>query len=124
VLMLQRTLEDIRDDLHVAMTVRAETLARRHAVLVNHAQRAKAHEPRVVIISKRKGVIGIEPTMIAMAPLVGFANVKHNGTRSLLCGSRRSRWFSRPLIMHDRARAPLSRGTCAAFPASLTVGTP
>jgi len=42
--VLERAVDDIGEDLHVAMAVRAEALAARHAVLVDDAQRASAKE--------------------------------------------------------------------------------
>ena len=43
VLVLERAVEHVGDDLHVAVAVRAEAGARLHAVFVDHAQRAEAH---------------------------------------------------------------------------------
>src|ERR1700690_1267299 len=43
ILVRQRALEHVADDLHGTMALRAEALAGLHAVLVDHAQRAEAH---------------------------------------------------------------------------------
>ena len=92
--MAKLSLENIRDDLHVAMAMRAETAAGLDAVVVNHAQRAEAHEVRVMKLIEGKRVTGVEPAIIAptaffaaaiigenpeafelrMAPLSSFAN--------------------------------------------------
>ena len=48
ILVSQRPVEHVTDDLHVAVTVGAEALSRLHAVLVDDAQRAPSHVPRVV----------------------------------------------------------------------------
>jgi hypothetical protein len=57
VLVLQRAFEHVAEDLHVAMRMRAETLAGRNAVIVDDTQRAETHVRRVVIIGKGKGVM-------------------------------------------------------------------
>src|SRR5581483_11340899 len=47
--MLQRTLEHIGDDFHVAVRMRGKASAGSNAVFDDYPQRAKAHEARVVI---------------------------------------------------------------------------
>src|SRR5690348_6716353 len=59
--MRDRAVEDVGDDLHVAMRVRREALTRRHAVVVDHAQRAKAHVVRVAVFAEGKRVPAVEP---------------------------------------------------------------
>ena len=54
VLVPQFAGEHVGDDLHVAVAVRAETGARRDAVLVDDAQVADAHVARVVIVGRTK----------------------------------------------------------------------
>jgi GNAT superfamily N-acetyltransferase len=75
--MLDGTLEDVRDNLHVAMRVGSETLAGLHSVFVDHPQGPKARVGRVVIVGKRKSMAGIEPSVVGPAPLIGTANREH-----------------------------------------------
>src|SRR5262245_61607747 len=75
--MLEPALEHVRDDLHVAMRMPPETLAGRHAILVDHAQRAEPHVLRIVVIRERKRVPAVEPAMLCMPALSRFANRDH-----------------------------------------------
>ena len=50
ILVFQRAAQDIGDDFHVAVRMRAETATARNGVVVDHAQRAESHVVRVVII--------------------------------------------------------------------------
>ena len=52
VLVFQGTREHVRDDFHVAVSVRAKPFAGSDAVFVDHPQRAKAHLRRIVIIGE------------------------------------------------------------------------
>src|SRR5262245_15540316 len=69
VFVLQGTLQDVREDFHVAVGVRAESSARLHTVLVYHAQRAEPHMPGVVVVGKRKRMIALQPAVPGMATL-------------------------------------------------------
>jgi len=73
VLVLERAFEDIGDDFHVAVRMRRETFARRHTILVDDAQRGKAHVPRVVIIGEGKRMPGVEPAVIGVAAVLSLA---------------------------------------------------
>src|SRR5437868_9164359 len=53
ILVLDGALEDVGDDLHVAMRVRREALAAGDAVLVDDAQGSKTHVVAVVIFAER-----------------------------------------------------------------------
>ena len=59
VLVCERPVEDIGDDLHVPMAVHPEPLARLHPVVVDDPQRTKAHVGGVVVIAKGKRVVGV-----------------------------------------------------------------
>jgi hypothetical protein len=48
----------------------AETLAGLNAVFVHHPQRAKSHLPRVAVRGEGKRVVGIEPAVIGVTPVV------------------------------------------------------
>jgi hypothetical protein len=75
--MTQRALQDVADDLHVAVAVGAEARAGLHPVLVDHAQRAETHVLRVVIIGEGEAVVGVEPAVIGMAPVGAAAQFGH-----------------------------------------------
>ncbi|MNO00548.1 hypothetical protein D3C81_2204630 [compost metagenome] len=77
--MRNRAVQHIGDDLHVTVAVRAETAAGGDAVVVDHAQRAKAHVSGIVVVGEGKGVKGIEPAMVGVTPFGGAANRKHCG---------------------------------------------
>jgi hypothetical protein len=59
------------------MTMHPEALAGLHAVVVDDPQGAKAHVVGVVVIAKRKGVVGVEPAVVEVAALAGFAYMDH-----------------------------------------------
>ena len=71
VLVLERALEHVGDDLHVAVRVGAEALPGRDAVLVDHAQRAEAHVRGVVVVGERERVERAQPAVVGMAALAG-----------------------------------------------------
>jgi hypothetical protein len=81
--MLQRALDDVGDDFHVAMRVHAKALAGSNEVLVDDAQRLEMRVARIMIIRKAEGVIGIQPTVIGVAAFTGFSNINHNLILSL-----------------------------------------
>ncbi|MCY1365470.1 hypothetical protein D9M69_523160 [compost metagenome] len=79
VLVRDRAVQHVRDDLHVAVSVRPEAAAGGDAVVVDHAQRAEAHVSRVVVVGEGKGVKRIEPAMVGVASFGSAANCKHCG---------------------------------------------
>jgi len=79
----QRALQNIGEDLHIAMPVPSKPSARGDAILINHKQAPEAHELWVIIIGKRKRVVRVEPAMVGMAPLVTSANLYHLSFPSL-----------------------------------------
>ncbi len=84
VLVREPALEDITDDLHVAVTVRAETLARLDAVLVDDAKGAEPHVLRVLVVREGKGVEGAKPAVLGKASFLAAANL-HHGRLSHSC---------------------------------------
>jgi len=77
VAVLQRAVQHDREDLHVAVTVGPETLARLDAILIDHPQRAEAHVRRVVVVGEGKRVVGVQPAVIGMAPFAGLSYLDH-----------------------------------------------
>ncbi|MNE51706.1 hypothetical protein D3C80_1463450 [compost metagenome] len=67
------TFEYIGQNFHVFVRVSAEALACVNHIIVNHAQCREAHEIRVVIVSKREGMPGVQPAMICVTTFVSFA---------------------------------------------------
>ncbi|MNR63671.1 hypothetical protein D3C85_1860610 [compost metagenome] len=61
------------------MTVGAEAAPGGDAVVIDHAQRTKAHVIRVVVVGEGKGVKRIEPSMVGVASFGGAADRKHCG---------------------------------------------
>ena len=52
--MLNRPIQNPRQDFHVAMRMHPESLTRRHHILIQYAQRTELHELRIVVLVKRK----------------------------------------------------------------------
>ena len=82
VLVLEPALEDVGEDLHVAVAVRPEAGSGRDAVVVDHAQAAEAHVPRVVVLAERERVAAVEPAPVGLAALGGRSDGDHG---FLLC---------------------------------------
>src|SRR5690349_11809374 len=61
VLVRERALDDVGDDLHVGMAVRAKAGAGDDAILVDHAQGAEAHAPRIMEMTEGEGMPAVEP---------------------------------------------------------------
>src|ERR1041384_7840013 len=77
VFMSECAFEDVGNDLHVAMTMHRKTAPRRNKILIDHAQAAKAHVPRIVILIKGERVIRIQPPMIEMPALPRLPDRDH-----------------------------------------------
>ena len=60
-----------------AMRMRAEPASARDGIVIQHAQTPKAHPERVVITREGKAVVRVEPAMIGVTPVFGFANRFH-----------------------------------------------
>src|SRR2546421_594112 len=61
VLVLERPFQDVGHDLHVAVRVPAEAVARLYPVVIDDAQRPEPHLLRVVVVGEGEGVVGVEP---------------------------------------------------------------
>ena len=77
VLVREGAAEDVGENFHVLMAVRAESLSRADAVFVDDAQGAEAHVPGIVIGREGKGMGGVQPAVIGVAALVAVANRDH-----------------------------------------------
>ena len=76
VLVLQRAFQHVAEDLHVAVRMRPEALPRSNPVVVDDAQRAKAHVRRIVIVREGKGVMRVEPAVVGMAAFIGPSDIQ------------------------------------------------
>ena len=76
--VLERALEHVRQDLHVAMRVPPEAPAGRDPVLVDDPQRAEAHVSRIDVVGERESVPAVEPVGLGAAPL-GGSSYGHHG---------------------------------------------
>lgn len=74
VLVLDASLENVGENLHVPVRVRAETLRRPDPILVDHAQAAKPHVGRVMVIGKGERVVRVEPAVLKMASFRGLSD--------------------------------------------------
>lgn len=77
IFMLNGTRENIGNDLHVAVRVHAESSSGGDAVLIDNSKRPKMNMRWIVIIGKRKSMVGIEPSMIEMAAFGGGSFGEH-----------------------------------------------
>jgi len=75
--MLQRALQHISDDFHVAVRVHGEAAAARHAIVIHDAQGAEVHVFRIVVLGKGKREMGAEPAVIGVAAFVAFTDAHH-----------------------------------------------
>src|SRR5260221_5673840 len=81
VLVLQGAREDVAQDLHVAVRVRAEALAGLHGVVVDHAQRGEALVLPVVVFAEREGVEAVQPADVGVKAVAGLAQGDHDVLR-------------------------------------------
>src|SRR3990172_2139686 len=77
VLVFERTLQNVGNDFHIPVSVGGKALARRHRVFVDHAQDRKAHLTGVIIVSKGKRVVGVEPAVVEVSAILGLAQTDH-----------------------------------------------
>src|ERR1700730_7930998 len=97
VFVLESTLQQVGDDLHVAVRMHGETVAPLHPVFVNHAQGTESHEARVVVLIKGKSKVRVEPAEIASAPLIATPDRDHSGIlviTTIWMQSRGKRFFT------------------------------
>lgn len=77
VLVFQGSLQNVGDNFHVSVRMRAETLGGGHAILVDDAQLPEAHHSRIVIVPERKSVIGVQPAEVEMTTILRPPNRYH-----------------------------------------------
>src|ERR1700757_4848180 len=104
VLVCERPVEDVGDDLHVPMAVHPEPLTGRNPVVVDDPQGAEARVGGVVVIAEGKRVPGVEPAVVEVASLGSLADLDHDRLLLFTCklfiyqvnGKRKSRQSSAP----------------------------
>src|SRR5262249_27729793 len=77
VFMADGALAYIGDDFHILVRMRAKPHACRDGVVINDAQRAKAHAFGVVVIGKTEVMPRIQPAMYGMAKLFVWVMADH-----------------------------------------------
>lgn len=77
VFVLERAAEDVGNDLHVLVRVRAKAHAGHDEVVINDAETAVTHPLGVIVVREAEGVIGVEPAVFGMAAFVGFKYCHH-----------------------------------------------
>src|SRR5215510_4624041 len=77
VAMAQSALEHIRNDFHVAVSVRPEAFAGRDSIVVEHTQDAEIRKRRIVVVRERKRVVSFQPSALGVSTLITFAYFDH-----------------------------------------------
>src|SRR5262245_7287465 len=86
VLVRDRTLAHIGDDLHVGMGMRWKARVGRDLVVVPNAQGAPAHARRIMVIAERKVVLGLQPAMVRTGELIEGSTFDHRKSSvAVLC---------------------------------------
>ena len=67
----QLAIEDVAEDLCVAVRMRREALSTIDSILIEDSQTAEVLEFRVVVVCEREGVVGVQPSVICVSSLVG-----------------------------------------------------
>jgi len=80
--VLQRAFEHVGEDFHVAVAVGAKALGRGHAVVIDHQQVREALLLKVTVVAEREGMARMQPAVVGVAALVGFADVEHGDVLS------------------------------------------
>ena len=69
--------QDVSDDLHVAMGMGRKPGAAPDPILIDHTQRPKAFMRRVIIIAEGEGMAGFQPIDLVVTAVFGFADGDH-----------------------------------------------
>jgi hypothetical protein len=77
VLVLEGTIEDVGEDLHVAVRVGGEAAAGGDAVLVDDPELAKAHMVGIVVVPERERVARVQPPEVEPPTVLRFPYDDH-----------------------------------------------
>ena len=69
--------QSIGHDFHVVVCVSAKACSGRHAILVEDAQDAEAHEVKVMKSPKRECMVSVQPTKVGMPAFVIASKYDH-----------------------------------------------
>lgn len=69
----QLAAQDVTEDLGVAVRVRGEARAGRHAVLIEHPQATEALELRAVVVGEAEGMVCVEPAVVCVPAIARAA---------------------------------------------------
>lgn len=108
--VLEFALEDVGDDLHVAVSVGVEASAGCDAVLVDDAEDGVPHVAGVVVSGEGEGVAGLEPVDGKAAALAGRSNADHGVASSGRGWSRLVRageWGVPGVVRGNRGTGPV-----------------
>jgi hypothetical protein len=72
--MFQSAAQDIGDDLHVTMGMGVKPPATRDCVVVQNPQAPESHVLGMKVTGKGERVVGVQPAMIRVPPILCFSN--------------------------------------------------
>jgi hypothetical protein len=75
--VFELALQDVTEDLHIAVRVSTKARPRGDAVLVDDPQGTEPHVPGIVIAGEGKGVAGVKPAMIGGTTMGSETNLSH-----------------------------------------------
>ena len=99
--MRETAVQDVGDDLHVAVLMGTEALSGLDRVVVDHAQGPEADTIGVVVVRERERMPGIEPIGPGMEAIVGLENADHRLPRWNPCGRLPKRDVGCGTTRHD-----------------------
>src|SRR5215813_2362539 len=106
VLVGDRTLADIGDDLHVRVRMRGEAGVRRDLVVVPDAQAPMADVVRVIVAGKREVMLRLQPAMVGAAELCEWFQFNHWSDPCLYVFDSAGRADRAPLVPEFRSGVP------------------
>src|SRR5271156_2678836 len=77
VAVFQRSIQNPRQNFHVAMRMHPEPLSRRDDILIQHTQRPELHMFRIVILIERKCESAVQPRELVVAALITGSHLNH-----------------------------------------------
>ena len=86
--VLEGSTHHITNNFHIAMGMRGKSATPGDDVVIDDAQAAKSHVGGVVVIGERKGESALEPAVVGVAAVRGFAEGDHG--RRTVRGNRRA----------------------------------
>src|SRR5262245_39958254 len=84
ILVLQLALQDVSDDLHIAVWVRWKSSTAGDDVVVENAQRTPIHVLRIVVLAEGKVPARVEPAKVLVMSFFGWNDGDH-GVSPLPC---------------------------------------